>query len=88
MQSIGYIATLFVFFACLIGLALVLGRYRDRITQKFVKGPMVLKGMMPLGDGARLCLIECEGVTVLCGVGKNGVGSIQIIEPVKKEFSL
>jgi len=25
---------------------------------------------------------------VLCGVGKNGVGAIQIIEPVKKEFSL
>ena len=88
MQSIGYIATLVVFFACLIGLALVLGRYRDRINQKFVKGPMMIKGVVPLGDGARLYMIECEAVTVLCGAGRNGVGAIQIIEPVKKEFSL
>lgn len=88
MQSIGYIATLVVFFTCLIGLALVLGRYRDRINQKFVKGPMVIKGVVPLGDGARLYMIECEGVTVLCGVGKSGVGAVQVIEPKKTEFKL
>jgi hypothetical protein len=37
---------------------------------------MTIKGVTALGDGAKLVLIEVDGVSVLCGVGRTGVTAL------------
>jgi flagellar biogenesis protein FliO len=59
--------------------ALFLRAYRDRLAKHFVKGPIRVEGMVHLGDGSRLVLVDIEGTRLACGVGRHGVGAMQII---------
>jgi flagellar biogenesis protein FliO len=59
--------------------AVFLRSYRDRLTRHFVKGPIRVEGMVNLGDGSRLILVDIEGTRLVCGVGRQGVGAMHII---------
>ena len=59
--------------------AVFLRAYRDRLTRHFGQGPIQVKGSVHLGDGSRLVLVDIEGTRLACGVGRNGVGAIEII---------
>ncbi len=84
-MNTSYLIAMFLFLGGMIVVALVLGHYRDRLQNKFVTGPIALKGSIHLGDGARLCLVEVDGINVLCGVGRQGVGSMQILPQPTRE---
>ena len=58
-----------------------LRRYRDTLMTRMSKGPMILLGTLHLGDGTRLCLIEVDGVKLVCGLGRRGVGAISVVAP-------
>ena len=57
-----------------------LRRHRDRLAGHFHQGPIAVRGILNIGDGSRLVLVEVKGVEVLCGIGRNGVGAMQIID--------
>jgi len=59
--------------------AVFLRTYRDRLTRHFGQGPIQIKGSVHLGDGSRLVLVDIDGTRLACGVGRNGVGAIEII---------
>jgi len=63
----------------LVAAAVFLRAYRDRLTRHFSQGPIQVKGSVHLGDGSRLVLVDIEGTRLACGVGRNGVGAIEII---------
>lgn len=64
----------------LMAIAMILKRYRDKLSTAFVSGPITIKGSAHLGDGARLVLVDVEGRKALCGVGRNGIGAITLID--------
>ncbi len=67
--------------------AVFLRSYRDRLTRQFGQGPLHIKGSLHLGDGSRLVLVDIEGTMVACGVGRNGVGAIEVIHPQTNEMA-
>jgi flagellar biogenesis protein FliO len=65
----------------LIAVAVVLGRYRDRLQRRFNTGHgITIRAFANLGDGARLCLVEVAGATILCGLGRGGVLSMERLD--------
>ncbi len=71
-----------IFFVALIGLALVLTRFRNTLTARFgVSRPRIAGGsvraMMDFGNGARLAIVEIDGVVLACGLTRGGVTSMQ-----------
>ena len=85
MSSIASLLSVFVLLGGLMATAWFLRRYRDRLNRHFTQGPMTMRGMLHLGDGARVYLIDVEGVSLVCGVGRNGIGAIQAIGKTKPE---
>ena len=57
-----------------------LRRHRDHLARHFNQGPIAVRGVLNIGDGSRLVLVEVKGVEVLCGIGRNGVSAMQIID--------
>ena len=84
MPSTGNILSLVLFCGGLIAVAIVLARYRDRLNQQFGTGPITIKGMANMGGGARLCVVEVEGETFLCGLGRHSVSAITPLQAKSK----
>jgi hypothetical protein len=60
-------------------LYVVLTRYRDRLTKRFGQDMMTVHGMRHIGDGIKLCVVDVEGMRVLCAYGRNGQPVLQVI---------
>ncbi|NBS00901.1 MAG: hypothetical protein EBS72_01840 [Rhizobiales bacterium] len=60
-------------------LYVVLTRYRDRLTKRFSQDMMTVHGMRHIGDGIKLCVVDVEGMRVLCAYGRNGQPVLQVI---------
>jgi hypothetical protein len=60
-------------------LLVVLTRYRDRLTKRFGQDMMTVRGMRHIGDGIKLCVVDVEGMRVLCAYGRNGQPVLQVI---------
>ena len=60
-------------------LLVVLTRYRDRLTKRFGQEMMTVRGMRHIGDGIKLCVVDVEGMRVLCAYGRNGQPVLQVI---------
>jgi hypothetical protein len=89
VSSVTSLISVLVLLCGLVAAAFFLRRYRDGLNRHFAKGPIQMRGMLHLGDGARVYLIEVEGVSMVCGVGRNGIGAIQTVGTKKaEEFSL
>lgn len=87
MSNITSILLICLMLGGLMAAAMVLKRYRDRLSAAFVSGPITIKGSAHLGDGSRLVLVDIEGRKALCGVGRNGIGAITLLDadPQKSE---
>ena len=83
MSNLSSLISVLVLLGGLAAAALFLRHYRDRLAGRFNQGPIAMRSVLNVGDGSRLLLVEVEGVTVLCGLGRNGVGAMQIIEKAK-----
>jgi flagellar biogenesis protein FliO len=84
VANIASLISLFILLGGLAVAAVILHRYRDKIALRAMQGPMTIKGVTALGDGARLVLIEVDGVSVLCGVGRTGVTALTPLRHVQE----
>ena len=56
-----------------------LTRYRDRLAKRFGQDMMTVHGLRHIGDGIKLCVVDVEGMRVLCAYGRNGQPVLQVI---------
>jgi hypothetical protein len=82
------IVGLLLFFAGLAVLSFVLLRWRDRLGRRFLPGGIAMRASADLGAGARLVVVEIDGVKVLVGLDRNGVQAMQPIGPAAAPFRL
>jgi flagellar biogenesis protein FliO len=85
VANIASLISLFVLLGGLAVAAVILHRYRDKIAARAMQGPMSIKGITALGDGARLILVEVDGVSVLCGVGRTGVTALTPLRHIQEQ---
>ncbi len=77
-QSLTYLLSTGVFVGGLVIVALILLRYREKLQAKFgVQSG--LKSVVQVAPNARLALVDIEGMTVLCGLGRDGITSLAIV---------
>lgn len=77
-QSLTYLLSTGVFIGGLVIVALILLRYREKLQAKFgAQGG--IRSMVQVAPNARLALVEMEGMTVLCGLGRDGITAIEIV---------
>lgn len=77
-QSLTYLLSTGMFVGGLAIVALFLLRYRERLQAKFGTQGGV-KSMVQIAPNARLALVEIDGMTVLCGLGREGVTALEIV---------
>jgi hypothetical protein len=71
-----------VLLGSLIGVALLLKRYRDRLHTYFGARHGVSRAMIDIAPGARLMVVEIDGITVVCGLNKSGITALQVVQNV------
>ena len=67
--------------AVVVPLTIVVMRHRDKLLQNFDHNQMKILSTCHLVDGAKLCLVDVEGVTVLCALSRAGHISVQFMPP-------
>ena len=77
-QSLTYLLSTGAFVGGLVIVALVLLRYRERLHSKFGTQGGV-KSVLQVAPNARLAVVEIDGMTVLCGLGREGVTALEIV---------
>jgi len=77
-----YSITMAVLLGSLIGVALLLKRYRDRLHTYFGARHGVSRAMIDIAPGARLMVVEIDGITVVCGLNKSGITALQVVQNV------
>ena len=81
MNNLGaYSITMAVLLGLLIGVALLLRRYRDRLHSYFGARHGVSRAMIDIAPGARLIVVEIDGLTVVCGLNKTGITALQVVQ--------
>ncbi len=78
--SLTYLLSTGIFVGGLAVVALLLLRYRDRLQAKFGVQSAV-RSIVQVTPQARLALVEVEGMTVLCALGRDGITAMQIVQP-------
>ncbi len=76
--SLTYLLSTGIFVGGLAVVALVLLRYRDRLQAKFGVQSAV-RSIVQVTPQARLALVDVEGMTVLCALGRDGITAMQIV---------
>lgn len=80
MTNLGaYSITMVVVLGCLIGLAMLLARYRDRLNSYFGARPLISRANFEIAPGARIMVVEIDGMTVVCGLNKTGITALQVV---------
>ncbi len=79
------IVGLVLFFAGLLAVAFVLMRFRDKLNRRFVSGVIAVRATADLGSGARLAVVEVDGLRVLCGLDRSGVQTMQVLSKATEE---
>lgn len=81
MNNLGaYSITMVVLLGCLIGVAILLARYRDRLNAYFGVRPRISRANIELAPGARIMVVEIDGMTVVCGLNKSGITALQVVQ--------
>lgn len=76
-----YSITMALLLSALIGAALLLARYRDRLHAYFGTRPSASQAVVEVAPGARIMVVEIDGMTVICGLNKSGVTALQVVQP-------
>ena len=81
MNNLGaYSITMTLLLGGLIGVALLLARYRDRLNTYFGARPHNSRANIELAPGARIMVVEIDGMTVVCGLNKTGITALQVVQ--------
>jgi len=75
-----YSITMALLLGCLIGVAILLARYRDRLNAYFGARPSSSRASLDLAPGARIMVVEIDGMTVVCGLNKTGITALQVVQ--------
>jgi hypothetical protein len=65
--------------AIVVPLTIVMMRHRDKLLKNFDQNTMKILSTCHLVDGAKLCLVDVDGVTVLCALSRTGHISVQFM---------
>ncbi len=83
--STAYIATMAALLMVAFGIGLVLMRYRDKLQSAFGTQQKRYRAVLDIAPHARLVVVEIDGYRVLCGLGKDGLRSTQVLGKVGEE---
>ena len=81
-QSLTYLLSTGVFVGGLVIVALILLRYREKLQARFGAQGGV-RSMVQIAPNARLAVVEIDGMTVLCGLGRDGITALEIVRPAQ-----
>jgi flagellar biogenesis protein FliO len=75
-------ALILVLVVVFIPLTVVLMRTRDRLAKQFgQQDGITLHASRHIGDGVKLCVVDVEGLRVLCAYGRNGEPTLHVLGP-------
>ena len=81
MNNLGaYSITMIMLLGFLIGVALLLARYRDRLHARFGTPARVFRASVEGAPGARLMVVDIDGLTVVCGLSKEGITALHVVQ--------
>ena len=82
MNTLGtYSITMVTLLCGLVFTAVLLARYRDRLNALFGAKSEVSRKIIDVAPGARIVLVQIEGMTVICGINKTGVTALHVVHP-------
>jgi len=69
-----------VLLGVLIGVGFLLSRYRDRLNAYFGPRARITRASVDVAPGARLTVVEIDGMTVVCGINRSGITALQVVQ--------
>ena len=85
MTTIGaYALMMAVLLGVLIAVGILLSRYRDRLNSYFGPRSRVTRASIDIAPGARLTVVEIDGMTVVCGISRTGITALQVVSPISE----
>lgn len=79
--------TMIALLGALIGAGLLLARKRDRIQGLFGPGAKAIRAFADVAPGARIAVVDLDGMTIVCGIGKTGITAIQVVDGVREQVT-
>lgn len=83
-----YVIMMTVLLGVLIGVGMLLSRYRDRLNSYFGSRSRVTRASIDIAPGARLTVVEIDGMTVVCGISRSGITALQVVAPIAEGKSI
>ena len=81
MTTLGaYSIMMTVLLGVLIGVGFLLSRYRDRLNSYFGPRARITRASVDVAPGARLTVVEIDGMTVVCGINRSGITALQVVQ--------
>jgi hypothetical protein len=68
-----------VLLGVLIVVGILLSRYRDRLNSYFGPRSRSTSVTLDIAPGARLAIVEINGMTVVCGISRSGITALQVV---------
>ncbi len=82
MTTLGaYSVMMTILLGALIGVGILLSRYRDRLNSFFGPRSRTTRASIDIAPGARLTVVEIDGMTVVCGVSRAGITALCVVAP-------
>jgi flagellar biogenesis protein FliO len=69
-----------VLLGVLVGVGFLLSRYRDRLNSYFGPRARITRASVDVAPGARLTVVEIDGMTVVCGINRSGITALQVVQ--------
>ena len=80
MSSIGaYSILMAVLLGVLFVVGILLSRYRDRLNSYFGPRSRSTTATLDIAPGARLAVVEIDGMKVVCGINRTGITALQVV---------
>lgn len=81
MTTLGaYSIMMTVLLGVLVGVGFLLSRYRDRLNSYFGPRARITRASVDVAPGARLTVVEIDGMTVVCGINRSGITALQVVQ--------
>ena len=81
MTTLGaYSIMMTVLLGVLIGVGFLLSRYRDHLNSYFGPRARITRASVDVAPGARLTVVEIDGMTVVCGINRSGITALQVVQ--------
>ena len=80
MSSIGaYTVMMAVLLGVLFVVGILLSKYRDRLNSYFGPRSRSMSATLDIAPGARLAVVEIDGMKVVCGISRSGITALQVV---------